>query len=617
MTIQVEISNDGKHIDIVASLMYKDLCKSIPGSNYSGKTGLWTVPLSWASCLELRTTFGTALQIGPNLKAWAAHEKTFRVDPSMWLREQTQAPEGFGDQDLYTYQRVGVKFLTTAKRALLADEPGLGKSAQSIRALRAARNEGNEIFPALIVCPNTLKLNWEKEFKQWWPEAKVQVIHGTATQRRKQFDKILNPKEGEEVPEVIIINWESLRAHSRLSPYGSVALKRCEACGGKDPKITEARCEVHERELNKIDFKAVVADEIHRAKSPKAAQSRALWAATGDAEYRFALTGTPLSQDVTDIWAIMHWVAPEEWPQKTKWIDRSVDTLLNGFGGIHILGIKAAMKDEFFKILQPRMRRMLKSVCLPFLPPIIHQIRDIEMLPKQRKAYEQMKQNMIAALEDGDFMVATDALTQAKRLQQFALCYAEMEESPPGSGEYKVRLSDPSATLDAVVEDITNGDYGDSQIAVSAVSSQVLELLKARLEKHDISVGMITGDYAVDVRQNAIDAFQRGEIKVMLYTVQAGGVGVTLTNANVLLRIERPFSLIDDKQANDRVHRIGSQKHESILIVDYVVRNSVQSKVHAALERKGEGFEEIVRDRDQIMRLISDDTDDETWEEAA
>lgn len=611
MAILVEVSDDLTHINVFADLMYKDLCKSIPGSSYSAKAGLWTLPLSWASCLELRTTFGPSLKIGPKLSEWATNEKTNRVDPALWLREQIEAPEGAGDQDLYPHQRVGVKWLTVIKQGLLADEPGLGKSAQAIRALRAAANEGNEVFPALIVCPNTLKLNWKKEFEQWWPEATVLVIKGTATQRRKQFDMILNPKEGESAPQIVVVNWESLRTHSRLAPYGAISLKRCEACGGKDPKITVARCEVHERELNQIPFKAVVADEIHRAKNPKAAQARALWAATGDAEYRFALTGTPLSQDVTDIWSIMHWVAPKEWPQKTKWIDRSVDTLLNGFGGIKILGIKANMRDEFFAILNPRMRRMLKKVVLPFLPPIIHQRRDIEMSPKQRKAYEQMKTSMIAALENGEFMVATDALTQAKRLQQFATSYAEMVETSPGSGEFTVKLSDPSATLDAVVEDITNGDYGDSSIAVSAVSSQLLELLKARLEKAGISVGMITGDYAIDVRQNAIEAFQRGDLKVMLYTVQAGGVGVTLTKANVLLRIERPFSLIDDLQANDRVHRIGSQQHESILIVDYVVMNSVQSKVHEALARKGEGFEEVVKDRDQLMRWIKDEDEEE------
>ena len=610
MAIFAEVSDDGVHVNVFADLMYKDLCKTIPGSNFDRKIEAWRMPLSWATCLALRTTFGTKLSIGPKLTEWATNEKTTRIDPSMWLREQIEAPEGHGDQDLYTYQRVGVKWLTVTKRGLLADEPGLGKSAQAIRALRAAKNEGNDVFPALIVCPNTLKLNWAKEFEMWWPEAKTVVIQGSAVKRRKQFERILNPQEGDETPEVVIINWESLRTHSRLAPYGAVALKRCPACGGKDSKIKETSCEVHERELNKIEFKAVVADEIHRAKNPKAAQARALWAATGDAEYRFALTGTPLSQDVTDLWSIMHWVAPEEWPQKTKWIDRSVDTLMNGFGGIHILGIKATMQEEFFKVLNPRMRRMLKKVCLPFLPPIVHQRRDIEMLPKQRKAYDEMKKNMIARLDGGEFMVATDALTQAKRLQQFATSYAEMEEYPAGSGEYRVKLSDPSATLDAVVEDILNGDFGDSSIAVSAVSSQLLELLKARLEKHKISVGMITGDYAIDVRQNAIEAFQRGEIKVMLYTVQAGGVGVTLTKSNVLLRIERPFSLIDDKQANDRVHRIGSQQHESVLIVDYVVMNSVQSKVHAALERKGEGFEDVVRDREQIRKMIADEEDE-------
>ncbi|UDL15902.1 DNA helicase [Microbacterium phage Pumpernickel] len=611
MTVNVEIADDGKHINIDAALRYKELCASIPGSRYVG--GRWRLPVSWASCLALRTTFRDELVIGPKLTDWAIHERSSRVDPSMMLREIIAMDETQGDPDLYPHQRAGVKFLATAKRALLADEPGLGKSAQAIRALLEIQRRGIMAFPALVVCPNTLKTNWKREFEKWWPGVKVQIIHGTAAQRRKQFEEYFKVEGTDDRYHVLIVNWESLKGHSRLAPYGSVALKKCQEHGGEDPKITPARCEVHERELNRIDFQAVIADEIHRAKSPKAATTRALWSATGNAEYRFALTGTPQSSDVTDLWSIMHWLAPEEWPSKSKWIDRTVDTMLNAFGGMHVIGIKPTMQEEFHALLNPRMRRMLKSVVLPWLPEIVYQVRDVEMSAKQAKAYKQMKEKSIAALDNGEYVLAADALLQAKRLQQFANSYAEIVVVPgdplhpdPEKQMDKeiVKLSEPSATLDAVVDDITNGDFGDDQVAISAVSSQLLELLSAKLTKAGIPHGMITGDYAVDVRQNAIDDFQQGRTKVILFTVQAGGVGVTLTAARWLLRIERPWSLIDDVQGRDRVHRIGSEIHDSIMIVDYIVKDTVQSKVHEALERKGEQFEEVVKDREQIRKMI-------------
>jgi SWI/SNF-related matrix-associated actin-dependent regulator 1 of chromatin subfamily A len=189
-----------------------------------------------------------------------------------------------------------VAFLAASKRALLADEPGLGKTAQAIRALKRLKEQGEDVFPALIVCPNTLKKNWEREFQKWWPEVTTQVIKGTATQRKKQFDIAV-----ESNLDVMVINWESLRSHSRLAPYGSVALTRCAPCGGHDESVSETRCEVHLRELNNIKFKSVVADEIHRSKDPKSKQTRALWSATGDAEIRFAMTGTPIAKDVVDV----------------------------------------------------------------------------------------------------------------------------------------------------------------------------------------------------------------------------------------------------------------------------------------------------------------------------
>lgn len=600
----VELDDAGEYITINAEHRYKELCKSVPGSNWHAKSGLWRLPVSWAGCLALRGTFGEQLEIGDRLGSWAANEAAQRVNPANFFRDLAEYDEG--DPDLYPHQRAGVAFLSTARRALLADEPGLGKTAQSIRALAALSKKGENPFPVLVVCPNTLKKNWEREFSKWWPGVRVQVIHGTALQRRKQFQSILNPAEGDPLPHVIVINWESLRSHSRLAPYGSVALKRCVQHGGEDEKVTPAQCEVHPGELNQIEFKAVIADEIHRSKDPKSKQTRALWAATGDADIRFALTGTPIAANVTDMWSILHWLNPDEWPTKSKWIDRYVDTMLNAFGGMMVLGLKPGVQEEFFKAVNPRMRRMLKKVVLPHLPPIINEQRTVEMSAKQKKAYIQMRDHMIAELEDGSYLTAPSPLVQTTRLLQFASAYAELSEDPK-TGLTKAMLSEPSATLDALMDDLTSGDFGEDSIAVSAVSRQLLDLLSAKLTKAKIEHGMITGEVHPDVRQKAIDDFQSGKIKVILFTVQAGGVGVTLTAARWLLRLQRPWSLVDDIQANDRVHRIGSEIHDSIVIVDYVVEDTVQERIQEVLEQKGENFEEIVRDRDQLLALLKSD----------
>jgi SNF2 family DNA or RNA helicase len=597
MPVSVELDEQSKHIFITADWRFKELCKSLPGSTYDSKVQLWKVPVSWGTCLALRSTFKDDLVIGPLLASWAANERTLRVDPSNALRDLEELPEGEGDEDLFPHQRAGVKFLSTAKRALLADEPGLGKTAQAIRALKKIQDDGGEPFPALIICPNTLKKNWKREFGKWWPGVKVQVITGTATQRRKQFD---------EEADVYVINWESLRSHSRLAPYGSVALARCISCKGMDDRVTENRCEVHERELNRIDFKAVIADEIHRSKDPKSKQTRAMWAATGDADYRFALTGTPIARDVLDMWPILHWLSPEEWPSKTRWIDRMVDTMLNAFGGMMVLGVKPHMEAEFHASINPRMRRMLKARVLPWLPDMVFERRDIEMSTKQAKAYKDMRDNMIAELESGEAVIASSVLTQTTRLTQFASAFAEMV-TDEATGEIRPILSEPSCKVDAVMDDIKSGDFGDDSVAVCAVSRQLINLLSASLTKEGIEHGLITGAQSEEERQKAVDDFQAGKIKWILFTAQAGGVGITLTAARRLIMLQRPWSLVDHKQALDRIHRIGSEIHDSVIVMDYVTEGTIEERVIQVLESKGENFEQIVKDKDKLLALLKDD----------
>ena len=597
MPVSVELDEQSKHIFITADWRFKELCKSLPGASYDGKTQLWKVPVSWSTCLALRSTFRNDLVIGPQLASWASNERAMRVDPSNALRDIEELPEGEGDEDLFPHQRAGVKFLSTAKRALLADEPGLGKTAQAIRALKKIQDDGGEPFPALVICPNTLKKNWKREFGKWWPGVKIQVITGTATQRRKQFD---------EEADVYVINWESLRSHSRLAPYGSVALARCISCKGMDDRVTENRCEVHERELNRIDFKAVIADEIHRSKDPKSKQTRAMWAATGDADYRFALTGTPIARDVLDMWPILHWLSPEEWPSKTRWIDRMVDTMLNAFGGMMVLGVKPHMEAEFHASINPRMRRMLKARVLPWLPDMMFERRDIEMSTKQAKAYKDMRDNMIAELESGEAVIASSVLTQTTRLTQFASAFAEMVTDEV-TGEIRPILSEPSCKVDAVMDDIKSGDFGDDSVAVCAVSRQLINLLSASLTKEGIEHGLITGAQSEEERQKAVDDFQAGKIKWILFTAQAGGVGITLTAARRLIMLQRPWSLVDHKQALDRIHRIGSEIHDSVIVMDYVTEGTIEERVIQVLESKGENFEQIVKDKDKLLALLKDD----------
>jgi SNF2 family DNA or RNA helicase len=159
------------------------------------------------------------------------------------------------------------------------------------------------------------------------------------------------------------------------------------------------------------------------------------------------------------------------------------------------------------------------------------------------------------------------------------------------------------------MNDISSGDFGSDSVAVCAVSRQLIELLSNAMTKAKIPHGLITGAQTEDERQEAIDDFQSGRIKWILFTAQAGGVGVTLTAARRLVMLQRPWSLVDHKQALDRVHRIGSEIHDSVIITDYVTEGTIEERVIQALETKADNFEQIVRDKAQLLSMLRDDKD--------
>lgn len=574
-------------IRIDAPLHFNDLIKTIPGSTWSNDAGCWSIPLSWTSCLACRATFGDALEIGDGLRVWAQLERDTRIDPALRLRDALDAP---GDPALYPHQRAGVEFLAVAERALLADDPGAGKSAQAIGGLKKIHDDGGDVFPVLLVCPNSMKFTWKREFATWWPGITTVVVDGTAVQRRKQI---------ESGAQVTIINWEALRTHSRLARYGSLALKRCAACGGS-AVVSEQQCQVHERELNRIDFRSVIADEAHRGKNAKAQSTLALRGATGDAHYRFALTGTPISNTPDELWSILHWMDPAEWPAKSKWMDRMVNFSFNVWGGMEVTGLKPEAEAEFQAGVHPRMRRMTKAVVLPSLPEKIFERRDVPLIGKQLKAYRQMSEDLIARLDSG-ILLSANPMVQTGRLIQFASSMGDILVDENGTD--RLLLTAPSSKIDAFMDDLE--DFAGRSVVVFAQSRQLINLLSAEMVRKQIKHGLITGDQTTEQRQQAIDRFQHGDFQYMLCTIQAGGVGITLTKASVAVFLQRSWSPIDMEQAYNRVHRIGSEEHDSVLIVNYVAPGTVEEAQLWALDHKNDLLQQIVHDEDLMRKFLS------------
>ena len=589
----------------------RDRIKLVPGHRWNAAGKTWTFPLSWGSYQALWGVFSSDLTVGPALAGWLHTEYTTRIEPSLQLRDRIDGVPG--DERLLEFQKPGVRWLPTARHCVLGDEMGTGKTVQTIMALRYVEELGGWPWPFVGIVPNSTKgserspKGWFGEFKKWAPHVRCITISGSAAKRRKLFEEAADlTARGE--PVAVIINWESARVHSRLAPYGSVRLNKCPKHGGakedtpvlqKDgttkmlPPVSEAKCESHPKELNTIPWRTVVVDEAHRMKDPKSKQTRAVWAVQhGDSVYyRWSLTGTPIADHLGDAWPIMHGVAPADYPTKTKYIDRYALMSWNAFGGLDIIGVRPDTKDEFFAILDPRFRRMPKALVLKFLPKKIRTQRLAEMSAKQAKAYHSMAKNMVSFDDEGNPVIATNNLVMNTRLLQFSSAFAEVD------GEGNVRLADPSSKLDVLMELV---DDIEKPFVVCAQSRQLIELACARLEKANVPYRKIVGGMTDDQREIAKADWIAGKARVFLFTIQAGGTGLDglQYQADTIVFLQRSWSMLENKQAEDRIHRIGSEVHDSVTIIDVVAPDTVEEEQITRLYEKAERLEEIVRDRE-------------------
>lgn len=582
----VQAETDGTRIWLWADFRQKDLIKLVPGSRWDTDRRQWSVPLSWAACMQLRGVFGDQLQICEQLWQWASAERMNRVEPSLAMRLATDAD---GDPNLFPFQRAGVRFLVSARQAILGDEMGTGKTVQiavtlreldeSYRTAEASGFDGTIVapspFPCLIVAPKSVKRNWVRELEKWCPGINVIAPPSGAANLRKALA---------DEPDVVIVNYENTWRFSRLSGYGSMRLSDAEK---------------KEKDLNHVPWATVVVDEAHKIKDPKAKQTRAIWwlGHQPSVTYRYALTGTPIAKAPDDLWSVLHFISPDEFAAKTAYVDRYCLQTWNAWGGMEVVGIRPEMKAEFFGIVDSRMRRMPKDLVLPWLPPKVRSIREAEMTAKQRKAYEEMEDRMVAEVADGDYTAAVTPLVARLRKMQFASAYAQLDD------EGNVRLSEPSNKVDELMDLL--GELGDEPLVVFAQSRQLIELAAARLEKAHISYRLLVGGMSELQREASMSDFQEGRARVMLGTIAAAGEGVTLTRARHLVFLQRHDSMLGNKQAEDRIHRIGAEVHERVHIIDIVTPGTVELKQIENLHLKFARLQEIVRDRETLQHAAA------------
>ena len=535
---------------IFASFREREMMKTIPGTKWNQAAQLWYMPLSWSSLAALRGTFGPDFEMDEEVLAWAWNERK-RVDGALAARAAS-VPGSYGFQD------VGISFLRTAGSALLADEMGLGKTRQAVLSAD---------LPCLVVCPNSMKYSWRDEWAKWRSDATVAVVDGSVASKKKALSS---------GADVTIVNWESLRSYSRLAPYGST-------------RLTDKQREIGP--LNR-PWATVIADEVHRAKDPASQQTRALWAIGATATRRIALSGTPVANSPADLWSIMHFVAPEEWPSRNSFIDRYCIASTNFWGGLDVVALRPERRTEMDAFFLPRFLRRQKSEVLTQLPSKTYATRMVGLTTQQYKVYETLRKEMLALVDDG-VLAAFDPLVQTLRLLQVASAMPVVDEAGGVTS-----LTKPSNKLDALQGILE--EAGGQPLVAFAQSRKFIELCDREL---DVDRVLITGAQTPSERADNVARFQTGTVPLALVTLGAGGEGITLTAASTAVFLQRSWSLVQNLQAEDRIHRIG-QEAEAVNIIDVVSMGTIEQRVHEAFAGKEMTLADVMKDKAVLRSLL-------------
>lgn len=596
----------------------KELAKAVPGSRWDDRRQVWRLRPAWSSMVTARGLFGPLLTLGDDVVDWVwkmrrevidvCLQKRGYLEPDPW--DDTPLPDG-----LYAFQGAGVQWMRAAGSGLLGDDMGTGKTVQFMSllqaVLRSCAGTGEDGLPALVITPASVRGHWEKHVPRWLPQAVPYVVEGTAPKRRKILRAAM-----EDPNAIVFVNLEAIRLFSRLAPYGSVKLKRCRTCDPRygDEGLTAARCEVHPKELDDFAFRTVVLDEAHRVKDPTSKQTRAVWYVMHrpSVTRRWAMTGTAIASDPSDLWPIMHAVLPLEYPVRGDYVNRYCLAETNPFGGTDFVGLRPDTREEFFKVLDPHFRRMIKQVVLPQLPPRVRTTRRVALSPTMRKIYDELDAGLQARVEDGGLLVASNHLVKNLRLMQCACAGVDVDRVDPNDvSTWRVSLREPSPKLDEL--ELTLQDLGvlhrgqrRAPVLVAAQFKQLLRMASRRLEKIGVNHAVIDGDVSQRDRERALDALREGTIRALLFTGQAGGTGLDMSAADALINLQRSWSLIDERQKEDRNHRIGSEVHESIQVIDIVTEGTVEERQVEVLAEKFQRLDEINRDRAALARLGAD-----------
>jgi SNF2 family DNA or RNA helicase len=442
---------------------------------------------------------------------------------------EPEIPHAMYFDNLYRHQQDGVKFLYRNSlfnngrvRALIADDPRLGKSAQALAFFHLWGLDG----PLLILCPKILIHQWEEYCQQWLPRHAVYILEGDASVREGQLRKALHDFHAP----TVLTNWEAL--HMDIPS------------------------------LRKTSWRGFIGDEAHRLKNRKSAtaqltKSLKRW-------HTILLSATFLEKDPSQYWAPLNIVHPGRWSSFWRFVGLYCKTSYNGFG-IDIEG--AANSDLMREALSPYIiERKVTEVA--DMPDVVQDEIVCNLAPRHRDFYDKVRSDVLLFINDD--VTAPQRMTRLGMLRQLCI-HPSMIEGLEGPGTV------PSSKLEALRLLVENTLHSEEQVVV--FSSYVEGCIRANSALNSSGV-VVAGNKG---GPSAIEAFQEGKYRVLCTTPERGGVGLNLYNADWVIFLDMPWSSVLLRQASNRVVISGKK---TVGIYYIVARGTVDEYVYRLMQHK-------------------------------
>ncbi len=439
----------------------------------------------------------------------------------------------------YQHQIEGVRKLIRQKSFILADDMGLGKSLQALTVFAADIVMGLS-STAIVVAPVTLKQNWSNEIEKFSRIPHV-VLEGSRPKREKQileFASIHGPK-------ILIVNYEQVVSHLNT--------------------------------LNSLNFDVAIFDEAHYLRNPKARRTEA--SLNLRSTRSFMLSGTPFLNHVNELWSLLHKIDPEAYPKYYSFVNRYA--VFGGYSSKQIVGVKN--ERELKSRLGNLMLRRLKEEVLD-LPEVQFIQRIVKLLPQQEELYKQIvNEGKLSRFDSEEDDEIENALTKYLRLKQ--IC----------GTTFRFTNQDHSAKLDLAVEDDLEILKNGHRVVVFTQFRDVLECYVKRMSNHDYPIFQLHGQVPKEDRVNTVTEWSQTEKPgVLVCMLQVAGIGLNMTAARHASFLDKLWVPGLNKQAVDRLNRIGASTTQPIQVREYLVKGSVETRVEAILKNKSEVFADVV-----------------------